>query len=34
MIEVKEKYFDNGLRELLAPDYETVGEVFGKYYEN
>ncbi|XP_053383435.1 uncharacterized protein LOC123541168 [Mercenaria mercenaria] len=25
LIEIKEKYFDNGLRELLAPDYYTVG---------
>ncbi|KAK3593468.1 hypothetical protein CHS0354_036992 [Potamilus streckersoni] len=27
--EIKEKYFDNGLRELLASDYETIGKVFG-----
>ena len=33
MIEIKEKYFDHGLRELLAPDYETVGKVFGKCFE-
>ncbi|KAL3841723.1 hypothetical protein ACJMK2_019829 [Sinanodonta woodiana] len=26
--EIKENYFDNGLRELLASDYETIGKVF------
>lgn len=28
---IKEKYFDFGLRELLADDYVTVGKIFGKY---
>ena len=30
MIEIKEKYFDNGLRDLLSNDYKTVGVIFGK----
>ena len=32
MMEIKEKYFDNGLRDLLFSDYEAVGKAFGKMY--
>ena len=28
--EIKTKYFDNGLRELIRHDYDTVGVIFGK----
>ena len=31
LIAIKEKYFDNGLRDLLANDYIKVGIVFGKF---
>jgi hypothetical protein len=27
--EVKEKYFDNGLRDLLAEEYVTIGIIMG-----
>jgi hypothetical protein len=30
MLEVKEKYFDKGLRELLADEYICVGTIMGK----
>lgn len=30
LLEIKEKYFDEGLRDLLFADYEMVGKVFGK----
>ena len=29
MVEIKEKYFDNGLRELLADEYTCVGTIVG-----
>ncbi|XP_028406386.1 uncharacterized protein LOC114528865 [Dendronephthya gigantea] len=29
MMEIKEKYFDNGLRELLADEYTCVGTIMG-----
>ena len=32
--EIKRKYFDNGLREMVKEDYVTVGKIFGRiiYY--
>ena len=30
-MELKEKYFDAGLRDLMADDYEIIGIIFGKY---
>ena len=29
LLEIKEKYFDNGLRELLAEEYTSVGTIMG-----
>lgn len=29
LVEIKEKYFDNGLRELLADEYTCVGTIMG-----
>ena len=31
LIEIKEKYFDKGLRELMADEYEVIGTIFGMY---
>ena len=31
LIEIKQKYFDNGRRDLLADDYLFVGRLFGMY---
>ena len=31
LIEIKQKYFDNGLRELLAEHYLLVGRLIGMY---
>lgn len=30
LIEIKEKYFDDGIRDLLASEYRTVGKILGK----
>ena len=29
MMEIKDKYFDHGFRELLHEDYEVIGKIFG-----
>ena len=29
LLEIKEKYFDDGIRDLLATDYKIVGIIFG-----
>jgi hypothetical protein len=29
LIEIKEKYFDKGLRERMADEYEVIGTIFG-----
>jgi hypothetical protein len=31
LIEIKEKYFDKGLRELMADQCEVIGTIFGMY---
>ena len=30
--DIKEKYFDHGLRELLKEDYKEIGKIFGLYF--
>ena len=32
MLSIKEKYFDKGIREHLADDYETVGILMGEWF--
>ena len=34
MLSIKEKYFDKGIREHLADDYETVGILMGEWFYN